>query len=67
LATQLGELSVDAVSCEPASQFLSSSFSWRHDASLDADGFCQEMSPTSDAHDLFYLHGLARSTSSLRQ
>ena len=46
-ATHLGELSVDAVSCEPAIPFLSSSFSCRHDASLNSDGSCQEMSPTA--------------------
>jgi len=65
--TELMPFSVDTVSCEPASQFLSSSFSCRHDASLDADGFCQEMSPTTDALDLVYYHGLARNSSSLRQ
>ena len=64
---QPGELSVDAASCEPAGNFLSSSFSCRHDASLDADGFCQEMSPTTDALDLVYYHGLARNSSSLCQ
>ena len=35
-----------------------------HDATLDADGFCQEMSPAADALDLVYYHDLARNTSS---
>jgi hypothetical protein len=66
-AAQLGELSVDAVTCEPASQFLSSHLAWRHDTSVDTDDFGQEMSPTVDALDLDYYHGLDCNTSSLRQ
>jgi len=65
--TSRGELCVDAVSCERVSHCISSSFALRHDASVDADGFFQEPTPTADALDLVYYHSLARNTSSLRQ
>jgi hypothetical protein len=59
LWTSHGELSVDAVSCEIASPCLSNIFVFCHEASLDANVFFQEMSPTADALDLGYYHWLA--------